>query len=125
MRGQKWLIAPPLILFSVFTLEVVRHIFMDEHVELPAHLWNHCATGTVLFGVVPALAIFILSLKGKTTHLFLLPFMNTLAVGGIGYISLRIVCSTDDIGHDFLYHIAPYIIMGSIASITGRIIYRW
>ncbi|MCB1782967.1 MAG: DUF1109 domain-containing protein [Alphaproteobacteria bacterium] len=125
MRGQEWMIVPPLVLFSVFMVRAGLHIVLDDGMVMPDHLWSHCTTGAVLFGVVPASAIFYLSIRGRTTHIHMLPMMNAFAVGGLGYIALRIVCTSDDIGHDFVYHMLPYVAFGVLLSLSGRYIYRW
>lgn len=124
MREQEWVIAPPLVLLGVFTLWTgLRGLF--ESFEMPHHIWSHCSADSILFGVVPAAAILFLSLKGKTTHARLLPLMNALAVGGTGYVALRITCGSEDIAHILIHHTAPYIVFAVLAIIAGRRIYRW
>lgn len=124
MRGQKWMLAVPMTLFVVFTLQIVLRTAMESH-EVPKFLVHHCMTDSIVFGVVPAFMIVLLSIKGKTTRPFAMSFMNALAVGSMGYLGLRVVCMSDDIGHLYAYHLLPYIIFGIVISMVGRRIYRW
>lgn len=124
MRGQEWIVAPPLVLLGVFTLWTGFRIVLAPF-EMPHHIWSHCSTDSILFGIVPAATIFFLSMKGKTTHIYLLPLMNALAVGGPGYVALRMTCASEDIAHILTHHTAPYILFALLAVAAGRRIYRW
>lgn len=124
MRQQKWLLAVTLTLFSTFTAWTILRMSLDSFV-MPDHHWHACYLVSIIFGAIPALVIFVASIKGKTTHPLLLSAMNTLSIGGAGYIGLRLVCTSDDIGHICIFHILPYILFAFIASIIGRKIYCW
>ncbi len=124
MRGQNWMIAVPLSLFAVFFLWVGLRTILDLHKGFEVH-WSHCQTDSILFGFVPALSIFFLSTKGKTTHPNLIALMSILSVGALGYLGLRITCSSDDVGHLCSYHILPYFLFGIGVSLLARRIYRW
>lgn len=124
MRGQKWLLAVPTTLFVTFMIQIILRISMEIH-DVPKLYLHHCVTDSVVFGVIPALLIVLLSIKGKTTHPFAMSFMNALAVGSLGYLGLRVVCMSDNIGHLYTYHLLPYILFGIVISIVGRRIYRW
>lgn len=124
MRGQKWMLAVPTTLFIVFTLQIVLRIAMEAH-DIPELYLHHCVTDSIVFGVIPAFMIVLLSIKGKTTRPFSMSFMNALAVGAMGYLGLRVVCMSDNIGHLYTYHLLPYILFGIVISIVGRRIYRW
>lgn len=124
MRGQRWMIAVPTTFFTVLFLWLLTKATFGSFV-LPVMEWHICFTEAVIFGFLPAAAIFILSVAGKTTSPLLLSFVNTLAVGGLGYIGLRLTCASEDIGHICCYHVLPYAFLGLLAAIISRRIYRW
>ncbi len=124
MRGQKWLIAVPTTLFISFLFWVSLRSMMETF-NTPEMEWHHCHLKSVIFGVIPAFAIWILATKGRTTHPNVMIFMNVLAVGGLGYLGLRLTCGSDDIAHLCFTHLLPYIVFGLIAALIGKRIYRW
>lgn len=124
MRGQKWMLAVPVSLFLSFIVWTGLRVLLEPMEILHMH-WHTCYTAFIVFGAIPALMIFILSMAGRTTHPYILSGMNTLAVGGLGYIGLRLVCMSEDIGHALAYHILPFAVLGLVSSIIGRKIYHW
>ncbi len=125
IRGQTWIIAIPFSLFGIFVVLLALRMFVEFSGLPHIHLSHKCYKDAVLFGLIPAIVIIALTLRGKTTHPVLLAFMNALSVGGVGYIGLRLTCHSDEIGHLCIYHLFPYIIFAFIASILARRIYRW
>lgn len=124
MRQQKWMLSVSLTLFATFVTWTFLRAVIDSYIMPHLH-WHTCYTLSILFGAIPALFIFLLSMKGKTTQPMMLSAMNALAIGGAGYIALRLICQADDIGHLCVFHIVPYILFAFIASVVGRRIYRW
>lgn len=124
MRQQKWLLSVSLTLFATFFMWTFLRAGLESYI-LPHLHWHGCYTVSIIFGAIPAVFIFLLSMKGKTTQPLMLSAMNALAIGGAGYIGLRLICTTDDIGHLCIFHIVPYILFAFIASVVGRRIYRW
>ncbi|MGH1456166.1 MAG: NrsF family protein [Alphaproteobacteria bacterium] len=125
IRGQSWILSIPLTLFAVFTVLISLRTFMEAPSLPDIHVAHRCYKHALIFGVIPAISIWVLSMRGKTTHPVLLSLMNALAVGGLGYIGLRITCHADDVRHLCIYHILPYLLLGFIAAVCGRRIYRW
>lgn len=123
-RGQSWIRSVPLTLFFVFSLLLGLRMFLGGFVMPEIH-WCFCYKSSILYGMIPALAIFVISSKGKTTHPNLLALMASLAVGGMGYFGLRLVCLSEDIGHILIIHTLPYVLFGFLASVLARRIYRW
>lgn len=124
MRGQKWMLAVPITLFVTFTLQIMLRTIMETH-EVPYIHLHHCMTDSIIFGVIPAFILLFLSIKGKTTHPYSMSSMNALAVGSLGYLGLRIVCMSDNIGHLYTFHLLPYLLFGIVMSMVGRRLYRW
>lgn len=124
MRGQKWMIAVPITLFLVFLSHFGLKLALDSY-AMPSLHFHNCHKEALIFGAIPAIAILFLSMRGNTVQPVLLSFMNILAVGGLGYIALRISCASDNIGHLCLFHLLPYIAMGIIITLIGRKLYRW
>ncbi len=124
MRGARWMLAVPGTLFSAFLVWTILRVGMEEY-NIPQVQWHICYLEAFVFGVLPALGIFWLSLRGRTTQPILLSFMNALAFGGLGYVGLRLTCGSEDIAHICLFHIMPYILFGLLASLAGHRYYRW
>ncbi len=124
MRGQRWMLAVPTTLLLGFVIHILLRSIMEDH-NLPFLHVHHCITNSTVFGVIPALIIIALSIKGKTTHPYVMSFMNTMAVGGLGYLGMRVTCMSEDIGHLYAYHLSPYILFAIVISLVGRRIYRW
>lgn len=124
MRGQKWMLMIPSTLFGVFIVWFSTKVLLYMS-EMPALEWHHCAQDAVFYGIFPVLGLFLLVGKGKTTCPKMMSFMNALAVSGLGYIGLRITCSAEDMGHTFVYHFMPFVVLSFLIVLAGRKIYRW
>lgn len=125
MRGATWINAVTLTLFAVFfVLGFLRSVMEGSFTPLFS-LGHQCHKLSIVFGVLPAIFIWGMSMRGKTTRPILLSFMNTVSIGGMGYVGLRIICHADDMGHLCIYHMLPYLVLGFIAAIIGRRIYSW
>lgn len=124
MRGQTWMVSIPFTLFAALCLLFGLRAGLQGFV-MPEIVWCFCYKSSLLYGLIPAFTIFLISMKGKTTHPYLLAFMVSLAVGGLGYLGLRLVCLSEDIGHILIIHTLPYFLFGLVAALIGRRIYRW
>lgn len=124
MRGQNWMVSVPFTLFAALVLLLGLRAGLNGFV-MPEIQWCFCYKSSLLYGLIPAFTIFLISMKGKTTHPYLLAFMVSLAVGGLGYLGLRLVCLSEDIGHILIIHTLPYFLFGLVAALIGRRIYRW
>ncbi len=124
MRGQRWMLAVPITFFGALVFWIALRFVFDLG-DMPHIGWHHCLNEAIIFGAIPAAALCFLSSRGKTTQPGMMLFMNVIAIGGLGYIGLRIVCGSDDIGHLFVFHFFPYIVIGLFISALGRRIYRW
>lgn len=125
MRGQKWMLAVPLTAFSLFIIWTSLRAGLEDAQMPDLGIMCMCILEATIFGAIPAMAIWFLSTRGRTTHPYLISLMNVLSIGGLGYVALRITCRDDDIAHIALYHIAPYMVFGIILALAGRTIYRW
>lgn len=125
MRGMSWINTVTITLLGVFILMCVVRTAID--MSLDPHLgYDHqCHKLSIVFGILPAIAIWIVSMRGKTTRPILMAFMNTLSIGGMGYVGLRLVCSVDDMGHLCIFHMLPYLALGFVAAIVSRRFYHW
>lgn len=124
MRGQKLLLAVPSGLFAVFMVWLFTKVILSVD-HMPILEWHHCAQNAFVLGVLPVVSLLLLMGKGRTTHPKFMSFMNSLAVSGLGYIALRITCSAEDMGHIFVFHFMPYLLISFLIALLGRRIYRW
>lgn len=124
MRGQRWMLAVPISLFAILMIWLGLRTTM--HLDHAPHVyWSGCINEALIFGLLPALTLALLAARGKTTQPQMMSFMNTIAIGGLGYLGLRITCSMEDMGHIMIYHFAPYIFIGFAIAAAGIKIYRW
>ncbi len=124
MRGQKWMIGVPTCLFVMLALWLGLKVAYEPH-NFSGFNFHKCITEGIIFGLIPAIFLILLTVKGKTTRPVWLAFMNAASIGGVGYIGLRITCASNDVGHVLSYHVLPYIVFGVIISLIARRIYRW
>lgn len=124
MRGNNWLLAVPISLFSVLMLLLVSRGVMNFD-GMPQIYWCACINKGFVFGILPAATLLFLSAKGKTTRPQMLAFMNTAAIGGLGYLALRLTCGYEDMGHIMMYHVGPYIFMGLVIALAGIKFFKW
>ncbi len=123
-RGQKWMTSVPVTLIAVFIgWTALRSV--TEDFSLPSLHWDHCFQDAMLMGFVPGVAMIFLSVRGATTHPFLMALMNGLAVGALGYVGLRFTCMLDTVGHSCIYHLFPFVISGALLGAAARRIFRW
>ena len=124
IRGQKYMLYIPLALLT-FLCGFAAYFLSEINFNLPHIHWHMCYLEALIFAVIPATALIILSTKGKTTRPYMLGLMNTLTIGALGYIGLRITCASDDPGHICVYHALPYIVFALVITFIGNRIYRW
>ncbi|MBI1300462.1 MAG: DUF1109 family protein [Alphaproteobacteria bacterium] len=124
MRGQQWMLMIPITLFISFVTWIFLKVVTEEFL-MPTIHWHHCHQESLIIGVVPAIAIWFLSSRGATTRPYMTTFMNVLAVGGLGYIGLRISCGADNMGHISFFHLLPYVVIGIIAAALTKRIFKW
>lgn len=123
--GRGWFLVIPLTLFAVLTLSALIKILFNGLV-MPEIGLTHCVEEAGLFVIIPASLITFMTMhKNATTNPVLLTTMNALAAGSIGYLSMRLSCMMDTIGHNLVYHFAPYLILGMILGLIARRLYRW
>ncbi len=124
MRGQRWMLAVPFSMLSllVFWLLAKTILYLEA---IPAMYWSGCIGEALIFGVIPAVTLVFLASRGKTTKPQLMSVVNTIAVGGLGYLGLRITCPVEEIGHLMFHHFLPYVFIGGVIFVAGIKIYRW
>lgn len=124
MRGQSWMPVVSITLLTVLAGWLALNTSINWGVESQMH-FSHCMTDGLIFGFIPALAIVLLSMRGKTTRPILMIAMNILAVGGVGYVGLRLTCGCDDIWHILIHHVSPFFVISAIIAVIGQKLYNW
>ncbi|MBN8521858.1 MAG: DUF1109 family protein [Alphaproteobacteria bacterium] len=123
MGGQRFLLSLPLLMMGVIALWVLYRS-LTEGMDLEFS-WHHCCENGIVFGAVPLLLLTYLSRMGTTTHPYLMALMNSLAVGSAGWVGLRLTCPMEDVGHGFIYHFLPFVMIGSLFVLLARRLFRW
>lgn len=124
MRGAKWLLAVPFSLFAVFVGWLATRIIGEPFV-MPAIDLHHCLGEAFLMIFVPVTGLILLSRKGATTRPVMMGALNAIAVGGLGFAGLRLICPVDNMGHICIYHVMPFLLLGLIIGLAARRLYRW
>ena len=123
MRGQGWIKILPVGLTSVLILVEIGRGGMEGMNFSFSH--GTCFEGGLLMGMVPLALVAFMSRGGNTTSPYWMAGMNALAVGAAGYIGLRLLCPMDDVGHGFIMHFLPFILIGAAVALLARKLFRW
>ncbi len=124
MQQKRWMLAVPTTLFGVFLLWVLCDICVKGVTFGHIH-WHHCFSDALLMGFVPVATLCLLVRRGATTQPGWMTFMSVLAVGALGWVSLRFTCMADGPSHILVFHFLPFIFMAAVLGILARRIYRW
>jgi hypothetical protein len=125
MRGKKWILAIPLVLVSVFLFWIAVQLYIEGASNFKYFHLHPCIKEGLSLVVLPVFALVLLTRKGATTRPNVMSFMNTLAVGSLGWVALRFTCANDTIGHLFMFHFTPFVIVGVLLAMLARRLYRW
>lgn len=124
LRGNGWIVVVPIVLGVNFLLWLSL-MGSDDLIALDHAHWNHCFEDGLFMAGIPALVIAVVSMRGNTTHPYKMAAMNTVAGASAATIGLRFSCSIDSIDHAVLYHVLPFVVLGTILGFFARKIYRW
>lgn len=124
MCGQKWLKPTALSLTGVFFLWVLTQWF-SHGMPLPAAHWDHCLNEAAIVALLPIAMLIYITKRGTTTTPILMSLMNITCVGALAYIALRLTCMSNDIGHIFIFHVVPFLVLGTLFGMLARKIYKW
>ncbi len=124
MRGEKWVIAPPLTTLGIFAVWSTFRA-MSEGLHMPVLNMDHCMGEGVFMAAVPMTMLIFMIKSGATTMPRLTCFMNILAAGALGYIGLRFTCIMDTVGHATVSHLVPYVLIGALLGIAAKKLYKW
>lgn len=124
MAGKNWVIAVPIVLSLNFLHWMCCKAY-GHGLHLPPFNVDHCMYEGVELFFVPALALTIITNRGATTHPYMLWLMNVIAACSVSYIGLRFTCMADSVGHSFVYHILPLVLLGTLLGVLARRIFKW
>lgn len=124
MRAKQWLLAVPATLFLCFMLWVMCALITEGSVSFQFD-WRHCFSSALLMAFIPVASLTLLARRGATTRPGWMAFVSILAVGAIGWITLRLTCTADNIGHTMALHFLPYILLAVLLGALARRLYRW
>lgn len=124
MRDKKWLLTVPTTMFGVFMFWIICEIIGEGFLVLEVS-WHHCFSDALLMAFVPIMTLSLLVRKGATTRPGWMAFMSVLSVSAMGWITLRITCMADDIGHTMLFHFLPFVLVAAVIGTLARRLYRW
>lgn len=124
MRGQKWVIAIPFVLLTMFTIWFASRA-VGEHMLIHDYGWHSCfGKGLVLSAIPIAFSVFIAQ-KAASTHAYVTTFLSALSAGAFGFVALRFTCMDETIEHAVLHHLVPFLVTGIIAGTLAKRICKW
>jgi len=134
--GASWLCFPDgcqkngsksvaLTLFVVFLTWIGTQSFTAGVNPLDHMAVGHCASEGLFIQIVPFIALIIMTVTGRTTQPYWLMIMSVIAISALGWISMRLTCSMDDMGHSFINHFLPFAIIGGLIGLFSRKIFKW
>lgn len=122
--GCGWVQAVPFTLVSALLVWLgVKTSTHGLHLE-PFH-WEHCFTDALFLGFIPATALVALVKSGASTRPCLSMATIIVSVSALGWGALRLTCPLDTIEHSVFYHLAPFIIVGSVLGALARPLLKW
>ncbi|MBX2833496.1 MAG: DUF1109 family protein [Micavibrio sp.] len=113
----------PTTLAAILILWYTIKLFTNDY-SLHLHI-DHCLEGGLLLALMPITALILTLRKGATCSPRLMCAMNILAVGGLSFAIMRLVCSDDTPYHAGVIQIMPFLIAALIMSLASRKIYKW
>lgn len=125
MRGMRWLTAVPLSLFAVFLLFLSTQIYSTDLAMFHSVGWHDCFSDSLIMGAAPVALMVFMTRGGTTTRPFLSALMNILAVGGLGWLAMRLVCEADNVAHVAAHHFMPFVVLGTLLGLLARRLYKW
>ncbi len=124
MRGEKWVVAPPLTTLGIFAVWSTFRA-MSEGLHMPQLHMDHCMGEGMFMAAVPMTMLIFMIKKGATTRPRLTCFMNILSAAALAYIGLRLTCMMDTVGHATVSHLVPYVVIGTVLGLGAKKLYKW
>lgn len=124
MRGREWMTGIPFGFLAILGVWVLYRITAEGLPLIDLH-WEHCCEDGLTMAALPLLLIVTMVRGGTTTRPFLMGAINALAIGAAGWTGLRFTCPMDDLGHGVIYHLIPFVVIGSILSMLSTRLFRW
>lgn len=127
LRARNWLLVLPAVFLSVFVLWKALAFMSGQQNDMHIHADHFaCALASAVFFAVPALIVTVMTAaRGATTHPLMQLVMNSLCVGALGYVPVRLFCGIDSLGHDLVFHIAPFLFLGTALGVLARRFFKW
>lgn len=83
-----------------------------------------CALTIVVFSIIPSAIFFVILYRAATLNNVLAGFMIGLCGGSFSYLLLRLIHSTEDVIHLFLWHLIPVFLVTLISMIITNLVIK-
>lgn len=123
-RYKKYL-AVPLTLLAVQFVWMLDRLYFEGMGDVRDNWLSHCWMNTALHTTLPAIAVILLVRRGATVMPGFLAVFAVLAVSEFGWIGMRLVCPRDNVGEAYFLNFMPYVVIGVVAGLVSRKIFRW
>lgn len=122
---HKKFFAIPLTLLAVQTTWMFIRLFFEGMGDVRDNWLSHCWMNTALHTTLPAIAVIILVRKGATVMPCALACFAVLAVSEFGWVGMRLVCPKDNVGEAYFLNFLPYVVLGIVAGMLAKRIFKW
>ena len=124
MRGQRWMLPIPFVFISVFLLWMSLRSYV-EGIEFPHVHFDHCMEDGLWMAALPAALMVYICTRGATTRPVMSAAMTIICVTAFAYVGLRFTCMMDSVGHATIYHLLPFVTLGTVFGLLARRIFSW
>lgn len=124
MRGKAWVSGVPFVFLTAFLLQTAGRAW-EEGVYMPGLHWDVCFAKALVMAIVPAAGLGYLLRRGCTTHPYMSAVMTLMSFSTLSYIGLRFTCPVDTVGHSFVLHFFPFLVVGVVLCAMARRLYKW
>ena len=124
--GRRWPIGGAFLLLGAFCVFLVSSVMLSSEDTAHFHFaWHECVAKSVVYFVLPVVALTYYASKGATTRPKMLLGMGALCISSLGYLALRATCFDDTALHTVTYHVLPYIFIGIVSGLLAQRFLRW
>ena len=117
----------PFIFLFLLCAVIARQYFMKGSSvvdEICGGANYQCALAIVIFAIIPSLIFFVILYRAATLNSALAGFMIGLCGGSFSYVLLRLVHSTEDVTHLFMWHFIPVFFVTIISTIIAKLVVK-
>ena len=124
MRENKLPVIISSILFASFLLLMMFRFITEGSGDAGVSHIYACGVQGGIIALISSFFSVLLIRKGYTTQPLLSSLMASIAGSMLGWAALRFICPLDSIGHAYILHFLPFVIIGFVLAVFSRKIFK-